>query len=344
MRRRPSSALSRRLFFPLAILALAVASIPAAAATIDINGYRFDPSREEPGVPASLRAPEEAGRRTCLVQFSGAVEEAWKESLRSLGASFHGYIPENAFIVRMDRAACEAARSLGFVRYLGPYHIAYRIHPGIGRMTFRNPERREDPFLTLRVCIAEDLATAALEASRIGTILETIDDPSQPGFVIRCDPARLQELAGLSRVLWVEERPETILMNNVTKWVVQSNVSDATPIWDQGILGEGQIVRQMDSGLDYNSCWFRDAGNAPPGPTHRKVIDYTTWGGSVYDGCDTGHGSHVAGTVCGDQSFINPGNYQLQRDGLQGEDHDAGRREPTTGTACNSGRSTSRPA
>jgi hypothetical protein len=66
----------------------------------------------------------------------------------------------------------------------------------------------------------------------------------------------------------------------------------------------------MDSGLDYNSCWFRDAGNAPPNANHRKVISYKTWGGgNVYDGCGTGHGTHVAGTCVGDQSFINPGNF-----------------------------------
>jgi hypothetical protein len=65
----------------------------------------------------------------------------------------------------------------------------------------------------------------------------------------------------------------------------------------------------MDTGLDYNSCWFRENGNAAPGPSHRKVIHYATYGGNAYDGCDTGHGSHVAGTVCGDQSYINPGNY-----------------------------------
>ena len=193
-------------------------------------------------------------------------------------------------------------------------------------MTFRDPERSRDPMRLLRVRVAEGLDAAMSRARPLGEIRERIDDPMQPGFVIRALPEWIRELAGIPEVLWVEELPEIFVLNNMTKWVVQSNVEPLTPVWDQGIHGEGQIVSEMDTGLDYNSCWFRDTGNASPGPNHRKVIDYLTWGGSAYDGCDTGHGTHVAGTVLGDQSFINPA-YRIQRHGLQGEDHDAGCRE-----------------
>ena len=96
-----------------------------------------------------------------------------------------------------------------------------------------------------------------------------------------------------------------------TRWVVQSNVSGVTPIWAQGLHGENRIATLMDSGLDYASCWFRDHGNPPPGQNHRKVIDYRTWGGRAYDGCSTGHGTHVGGTLAGDQSYINPGNFNF---------------------------------
>ncbi|MEZ4655067.1 MAG: S8 family serine peptidase [Candidatus Eisenbacteria bacterium] len=34
------------------------------------------------------------------------------------------------------------------------------------------------------------------------------------------------------------------------------------------------------------------------------MIDYSLFGGVAYDGCSTGHGSHVAGTIAGDQSYI----------------------------------------
>lgn len=282
----------------------------AAGEPLSINGIIFDPVAGEPSIPASLRAPEVAGRATYLVQFRGPIEEGWKESLVSSGASLHGYIPENGFIVRMDRATADAVRGRVEAAYVGLYHTAYRMDPQIGRIVYRSPERAGDPRLTLRVRVAEDRAEAQAAAERIPglAMLEAIDDPFQPGFVVRIDPARVVDLAALPEVLWVEERPETFVLNNVTRWVVQTNVTGSTPIWDQGILGQGQVVCEMDTGLDYNSCWFRDANNAPPGPSHRKVIDYREWGGNQYDGCDDGHGTHVAGTVVGDQSFVNPGN------------------------------------
>lgn len=295
--------------FAAILITLHLAAI-ASAATIDINRYRFDPLIEEPLIPDDLRTTESQARTTYLLQFAGPVETIWKEEVISLGATFHGYIPENCFITRMSGLQRDAAYELPFVSWIGPYHIAYRISPQIGQIEYRSPERRDDPLLTLRVYVAEDRTSALEDAGKLGELLEVIEDPFQPGFVIHLDPNQVPALAAIDNVIWVEELPETFVFNNTTRWVVQSNSSGMTPIWSQGIHGEDQLVCMMDSGLDYNSCWFREIGNAPPGPTHRKVTDYEEWGGgNAYDGCGTGHGTHVAGTVVGDQSYINSGNY-----------------------------------
>lgn len=295
-----------RCTWALSILALSASIV--AAAPIEINGYRFEPGVTEPILDPSLRAPVTDETASYIVQSAGPVEETWKMEIAAAGGRIVAYIPENAFIVRMDGAGRERVASLPATAWVGPYEVAYRISPEIGRMEFRSPERRGDPLATLRVRVS-DLRDGALQAAAaIGEIVERIDDDYQPGFVVRTGGDQVRQIAAIPSVIWVEELPETFVLNNVTKWVVQSNVSDATPIWDRGVYGEGQVVCEMDTGLDYNSCWFRDANNAPPGPTHRKVIDYRTWGGRVYDGCGTGHGTHVAGTCVGDQSFINPGN------------------------------------
>lgn len=290
----------------LAILLFAVTG--TIAAPIDINHYRFEPNLTEPDIAVSLRAPVETGISTVLVQFRGPIEESWKQEVAALGARLIAYIPENAFIARMDRESRARVAGLDCVNWIGDYHVAYRISPEIGTIPFVDPARRDDPMRTLRVRVAEDLDRAVARAGTLGEVLERIEEPQAPGFAIHIAPEKIESLAALNEVLWVEEVPEAFTLNNVTRWVVQSNVDPQTPVWSHGVYGEGQIVAEMDTGLDYNSCWFRDTGNAPPGPTHRKVIDYRTWGGNVYDGCDTGHGTHVAGTCVGDQSYINPGN------------------------------------
>jgi Subtilase family len=91
----------------------------------------------------------------------------------------------------------------------------------------------------------------------------------------------------------------------------------ATPINDHGIHGEGQIVAVLDTGLDYDSCFFAEPdGSAPPinttlsGTTvdlsRRKVVAYDfLYSGdnpsnpAAYD--NQGHGTHAAAAVAGDQ-------------------------------------------
>lgn len=312
----PYGPLARRRVMAMAFLiviasafVIAITSSGAAmAAEISIGAYRFDPLTGEPSLPRSLQSVPTDGPALYLVQFSGPVEESWKDALKGVGARIFGYIPEDAFIVRMDGSVREAARLLPHVRWVGLFHVAYRISPEIGKMAFRDSARMQDSRRTLVVLTADDLFSTTDGARSLGTVLEMFDDPSQMGFVVNIDPALIPALAALPEVLWVEEKPETFVLNNTTRWVVQSNVLRVLSIWDHGIFGEGQILCEMDSGLDYNSCWFRDTGDAPPGPAHRKVIDYKTWGGGVaYDGCVLGHGTHVAGTAVGDQSYIYPG-------------------------------------
>ena len=79
----------------------------ASAATIDLNGYRFDPLIADPDLPANLLSDPTDGRATYLVQLAGPVEQTWKDELTTRGVGFHGYVPENTFIVRMEASALE---------------------------------------------------------------------------------------------------------------------------------------------------------------------------------------------------------------------------------------------
>ncbi|MFH1278086.1 MAG: S8 family serine peptidase [Candidatus Eisenbacteria bacterium] len=274
-------------------------------------GYGFDPTVSAPAADSRIRPLEEGEEGYFLVQFSFPVGERERERLRASGAEPVAYQPDFAWIVRATEAALTAARAVDGVRWAGRWDPAFKKSPLIGTAEFFSPGRREDHLLTLRVRVFDDLGGTASQAEEIGfDVLESTDDGFQKLLVVHGPAEGVDELARIERVWWIEELPEYRLHNSTTKWVVQSNVSGQTPVWDRGLHGEDEIIFLMDSGLDYNSCWFRDAGSAPPGPSHRKVISYQAYGGGVlYDGCDPGHGTHVAGTVAGDQSFINPGNY-----------------------------------
>lgn len=120
--------------------------------------------------------------------------------------------------------------------------------------------------------------------------------------------------------------------NEISYRSLQSGSSNGgTPIYDHGIHGEGQIVAVLDTGVDYDSCYFAEADkSAPPintgtpnggyawtnvDPSRRKIIAYDF----LYScdqfpgasGCDDptkataydnqGHGTHAAATILGDK-------------------------------------------
>ena len=88
----------------------------------------FDPLQGGPAVPVDGQgagAPQ--GSRLQIIQFSGPVQEAWKAAIEAAGGRLYGYIPDYAFLVRLDGAAAAAASALPFVRWIGPYYPAYRL-------------------------------------------------------------------------------------------------------------------------------------------------------------------------------------------------------------------------
>ena len=82
--------------------------------------------------------------------------------------------------------------------------------------------------------------------------------------------AALREpLAGLRDVFWIDLEGRRSCCNDTTIWVGQSGLSggQTTPIFSQGIFGEGQTVGIIDTGIDPTLCYFRDTARGLP-PTN----------------------------------------------------------------------------
>lgn len=294
----------------LVVLIAAIAASPTGARTISLEAYTFDAALGEPPITPDLAvdARDYADYGYFLVQTGQPITEAWRETLVSSGATIYGYVSEFAFLVGLDAKGQVAVRSLPGTLWMGPFHPAYKISPYIGLTEFTSPERRQDPKLTLVVQVFRNLEQTAQAVQDLGgEVLERSDDGSYLVLVVHVGKERLSDIARLRDVWWIEEMGEGRLLNNTTRWVIQSNSMGWTPLWDHGLYGSGQIATIFDGGIDYNACWFRDVGLAPPGPNHRKVIDLSLFGGTPGEGCEHAHGTFVAGIILGDQSFINPG-------------------------------------
>jgi len=268
-----------------------------------------------------------------LVKFPGPVSGGQLETLATT-AQIYTYLPHDTFLVRPFKGGAAAMATLGATAaigasWTGAFRPEYKIAAGLGELA------AIAPIDTLTVMASvfpdADVAQVADAAARLpgATVVGVQDGAPFSRVRMRIDGAALADataaLAGLGEVFWLDVEGRRQLLNDTTIWVGQSglNAGQTTPVFDHGIHGEGQVVGYIDTGVDADSCYFRDTARGLP-PTNacnggtvvdtaqRKVIavDFLTStecaGGIASTEWDTqNHGSHVGGTIAGD-NFANP--------------------------------------
>ncbi len=292
---------------------------------ISLNGYRFDPLKGMPAFPDSLRAQPRGRYEDSyhIVQMSGTITQDMRDGLEGAGAVILHYVPEDAYVVRANEPVMERVRALPFVRWNGLFQPAFKLSPRLdpsmdarldkakerrlGRQL--SPGERTDTRsrLTVSVLAMEPVAAPAvsLALGRAGGRLK--GKGRYEGAPERAEISRgsLEALAREPEVLWIDREIPVHPFNDVARWSIQSDDSYtlATPIHDQGITGEGQIITMADTGLDYEHDAFEDPSHSTAGPNHRKVTAYYAPDPNHGDNKDNGterHGTHVAGSAVGD--------------------------------------------
>ena len=97
---------------------------------------------------------------------------------------------------------------------------------------------------------------------------------------------------------WISDTEATAVPRNQNRDVAQNLLQvNAPQVWEQGYTGEGVIVAIIDTGVNYNHVDLQgrlwDGG--PQYPHHG--YDFYNHDNDPMD--DNGHGTHVAGTICG---------------------------------------------
>ncbi len=282
-----------------------VQSAPAGAPPIRLQVGTFIPTAGEGlNVPADLNSEGAAtdGSGYYIVQFAGPVQEVWKVAVEKAGGTIFDYVPDFAFIVRMDTAARAAVTALPDVAWIGPYQPAYKLSPDLDGST---------GMLDLVVQTFPDTAISDLSGQMGASGAQVADaSASAAGGVIRLqiDAAQLSALAGIPAVRWIEPFYERELFNDVARG---NAIMGAETAWSSlGLYGQGQIVAVADTGLDTGSLStlhqdFRGNPTSSSG-TNRIIATYAlgrtnNWSDSCRTGGvnDGGHGTHVSGSVLG---------------------------------------------
>ncbi len=284
-----------------------------------------------PAVAQNL--PERAALSSGVVELA-PVSSADPKSLWLVPA---GQVPDGARVLTNVGRGLRLIRGTGAALALAaPLRPTLKLAPGLGAdLAAPGPLA---PF-SITVIATPDRSPSSVAASirrRLPGVVVSLDHTVDPPAIVVTltdrHAARLEALTRLPGVLWVERRTPPQLLNSASVGPIQANADSgglpptATPIWDQDLIGSGQVIAIADSGLDRNEAWFTRLNQGlgartaltnaemtqPPTPgalsPANKVLGYFVMpGATAYDNnalCGIGgnafHGTHVTGTAAGD--------------------------------------------
>jgi subtilisin family serine protease len=266
---------------------LTLAGLPASArdlsfspdrTTLELRYAAFDPLETIPAISAPLRAERDPG--VYIVQLKGHATDATRNAITSAGARLGRFLPHNAYIVRMDGPTAHAVRTMPAVRWVGPFHPAYKLDEPLLQAIVLGagvdaPTRYSIQMLERGPA---NQNAVAHEIARLG------------GIVHGSEPAgyRIEATLSLDQLAAVAHRPEVLFID--AKGAPEDDMdlvrlfSGADVLHDLGFSGEGVRAEVLDGGLRTSHQDFQ----ARPPVIHGA------------NGPVTAHGTAVYGIIFGD--------------------------------------------
>lgn len=284
---------------------------------IRLRTVEFDTSKESPQVPENLSlksADLEEGENYWIVQFIGPIKEEWKTKITNLGSELYDYIPENAFLVKIDAETREKLQKLDFVNWIGPYEPLYKVSPllmgskekvtGDELRTLSISKSFKPNFYGNLRLIVHDSADIGKVQQKIHELAGNVLEKTNNSIKASIQPSELLKLAKMSEVKWIEPVVVNKLVNDVA-----AQILDVQQIWNNhGLDGEGQIVAVCDSGIDTGVIdlsmhadfqgRIQNIYSWPIQGNYQQYLDNTSFDDGPAD-LGNGHGTHVTGSVLG---------------------------------------------
>ena len=242
-----------------------------------------------PGLAMSQAAALEKGYAYYIVQFTGPVQEAWKQEVTQKGGELLEYIPDFAFKVRMHPGAAQQVERQPNVAYVGFFEPAYKLSPEL--------KREEKGLYAIRVEGGADLAAVASELATAGVEVISMEGRT---IQVASAPQQLVNAANVTDVAWIDNFHLFEKHNEYGGSTIGAATANAN-----GYDGSTQIVGVADTGLGGGA-----AASAHADIPASRVVAIYNWRG-VDDSCwtisddgpadvNSGHGTHTAVSAVGD--------------------------------------------
>lgn len=240
--------------------------------------------------------PTLAPGRAYVLQLTDPITPQRRAALTEAGVVLGDYLPRHAYTISPNDVDVASLSRLPFVSWLGEYQQEWKLDPELGRRVVATPARKAlveggklPVLITLFRGQGDDAVRTAIQGMNGAVIHTTEMVGGNPVISATLPKDEVQSLADLDAVQYVEEAPEITLRNSTDRWIVQSNVLAVTPLYDNGLRGEGQIVGVLDGRPDQNHCSLNGG----------KILAFNATATPVSD-----HGTHVSATAVGDNGVF----------------------------------------
>ncbi len=257
-----------------------------------------------------------------LVQFIGPIKEQWLKKIKKAGAEPRMPLQAFTYVVRADDETLVKLMALPFVRWVGHLPLSDRVEASLLTRAGRKADDVSAELPRTRVLpgayVVEFFSTRELKASlpkikKLGFVVLSKDPKSK--ILVISDPKsgagttkRIKSLSAIHGVRFIRERIIKRTSNDVAARIMGTEQSMATA--NLGLSGLGEIIGVCDTGIDN-----ADPQNIHPDfsgriagiksfPITADLSPYISnpKGNDGAADLDSGHGTHVAGSVLGDGS------------------------------------------
>jgi len=295
--------------------------------TIRVGGRAIDTSRPRLDAKGMLRShpayqgtkPLPPGRHHHLVQFVGPIKDEWLTSVKRAGGEPRAPYQDFTYVVRANEERFKRIAALPCVRWVGHLPHMARVAPSVflkagrksGDTSSSLPRTRVVPgAYTVEFFGSGDLTGGLAAVKKLGFKILGKDAKAKVLVVeARVSEAqrrqRLEALAAVHGVRFIREKSLKRTSNDVAAGIMAATMAMGNPA--HGLSGKGERVGICDTGLDTGDprtihkdfakrvAWMK---SYPITPDFAQYVKNPGGDDGVAD-LDSGHGTHVAGSVLG---------------------------------------------
>lgn len=231
-------------------------------------------------VPESLRPRGET--ENYVVQARSLIDAGFRRLLADVRAEVVSYVPNNAFLVRVDPGKVKALEASPLVRTVIPWIPYFKLAPSLMALAVETPDSTEERSFRL-VIFAKELE-AVLAELRLMNVEVIGRSPSPFGIelVVKAPGRLVTALAQNDRVQWIDPYTKRVLVNDLANLKLGTATNGGLDAQYLGLSGKNVKVNVNDTGVDASHPDL--AG---------RVVDGDLY---AHDDLD-GHGTHVAGII-----------------------------------------------